>query len=198
MFQKVLECSRRFQNVPEGSRMFQKVSECSRRFQNVPKDSRMFQKVLKCSRRFQNVPKDSRMFQKVLECSKRFRMFQKILKCSKRFQNVPFLECCYLRNSKLLIRIFLSQFTLIYLLLRKFTSNYRAGKKHFLQDFTLNYQIVPKFIKNYHILRKKFSNSHPCSLLLLYVVIISCSYECWLLITDVYLTNAKKSQVKPE
>jgi hypothetical protein len=32
MFQKVLECSRRFLNVPEGSRIFQKVLECSRRF----------------------------------------------------------------------------------------------------------------------------------------------------------------------
>jgi hypothetical protein len=41
-----------FQNVPEGSGMFQKVLECFRRFWNVPEGSRMFQKVLELSRTF--------------------------------------------------------------------------------------------------------------------------------------------------
>ena len=50
----------------------------------------------------------------------------------------------------------LRKITFYYLILRKFTSNYPAGK-HFLRDFTLNYTILLKFIKNFHILRKQFS-----------------------------------------
>jgi hypothetical protein len=48
------------QNVLKASRMLQDILECSRRFKNVPGDSRMFQEILECFRRFQNVPEDSR------------------------------------------------------------------------------------------------------------------------------------------
>ena len=70
-----------------------------------------------------------------------------------------FLSIFDFRKQKFMIQIFIHKFTSINLLLRQFTSNYRAGKKHF---GTLIYPILPKIIINYHILRKTFSNSHPC------------------------------------
>jgi len=74
----------------------------------------------------------------------------------KRKTKISFLE----RSGRPTFKNSKRKFTAFYLILRKLTKIYRAGKTHFLQYLTLIYRIIPKLNKNYHILSKIFSNSH--------------------------------------
>jgi hypothetical protein len=86
------------------------------------------------------------MFTKYYHSLPEFVTFPKIiLKKIKKLLKITF----YLRKFRFPILTVLRKFTYYYLILRKLSSNYRAGKKHFLHDFTLNYSILRKFDQKY-------------------------------------------------